>query len=66
MKSTSKPDRSAKSGQFVLSSKRGEKISAVEGLRLSDRMGKTVKQVAGSMLSGDQRRTLVKETLRKK
>lgn len=67
MKDKHSATRSAKSGQFVLTSKRGEKISAVEGLKLSDRMGAVVRQAAsGHFLSSDERRTLVKDTMRKK
>lgn len=65
-KRSSQIARSAKSGQFVLTSKRGEKFSAVEGLRLSERMGKVVQHASARVMSGDERRALVKETLRKK
>jgi hypothetical protein len=58
--------RSAKTGQFVLTSKRGEKFGAVEGLRLSERMDKVVKHASTRVMSGDERRALVKETLHKK
>lgn len=58
--------RDVKSGQFVLSSKRGERISAVEGLQLSARMRHVIVTTASRGLSGDERRTLIKEQIRKK
>lgn len=58
--------RAVKSGRFVLTSERGEKISAVEGLTLSPRMAATLRQAAAQGLSGDERRALVLETLRRK
>lgn len=61
-----KTGRSAKSGRFVLTSSRGEKISAVEGLKLSPRMGEILKHSASRGLSGDERRALIKEKVRKK
>lgn len=67
MKDKSHTARSVKSGQYVLTSKRGEKFSAVEGLKLSGRMATVVRAAStGRQLSSDERRTLVKETLRKK
>jgi hypothetical protein len=65
-KRSSQIARSAKTGQFVLTSKRGEKFSAVEGLKLSERMCKVVQHASTRVMSGDERRALVKETLRKK
>ncbi|MEP6566960.1 MAG: hypothetical protein ABJB10_17640 [Mesorhizobium sp.] len=61
MKNGIKVVRSAKSGQFVLSSDRGEKISAVEGMKLSPRMGIILKESRERGLSGDERRTLIRE-----
>ncbi|MEO4000428.1 hypothetical protein [Mesorhizobium sp. CAU 1732] len=58
--------REAKSGRFVLTSKRGEKISAVEGLHLSERMSHVVRDASGKFLTSDERRSLIKETLRKR
>lgn len=58
--------RSVKTGRFVLSSSRGEKISAVEGMKLSPRMDTLLKTTAGRGLSGDERRALIKEQVRKK
>jgi len=58
--------RAVQSGRFVLTSERGEKISAVEGLTLSPRMAATLRQGAAQGLSGDERRALVLETLRRK
>ncbi len=56
----------AKAGRFVLTSERGEKISAVEGLKASARVRETVQAAAGRSLSGEARRSLVMESLRKK
>ena len=56
----------AKTGSFVLGSKLGAKISAVEGMKLTKRMEGVVRQASGRSLSGDERRTMVKEALRKK
>lgn len=61
MKNGIKVVHSAKSGQFVLSSDRGEKISAVEGMKLSPRMHTLLKDSRERGLSGDERRTLIRE-----
>lgn len=58
--------REVKSGQFVLSSKRGERISAVEGMHLTPRMRDVISTTASRGMSGDERRTLIKEQIRKK
>lgn len=58
--------RSAKSGNYVLTQSKGESISAVEGLSLTPRMRTTVQAASGRFLTSEQRRDLVKETLRKK
>jgi len=59
--------RSAKSGQFVLRSDRGEKISAVEGMKLSERMSTILSESRERGLNGDERRALIREqALRKK
>ncbi|TPK67546.1 hypothetical protein FJ930_23155 [Mesorhizobium sp. B2-4-15] len=63
---TSRPGHSAKTGQFVLTRARGEKISAVEGMKLSPRMSEVLSQGARHGLSGDERRSLIKEEIRKK
>jgi hypothetical protein len=57
------PDRI---GSFVLSSRRGEKISAVEGMVLSSRMRKILSESRESGLTGDERRALVKQQVSKK
>lgn len=54
--------RSAKTGRFVLTRSRGEKISAVEGMKLSDRM----EHILNRNVSGDERRSLIKEQARRK
>lgn len=59
-------NRSVRSGQFVLTKAKGEAISAVEGLSLSGRMRTTISSADGRLLSPEQRRALIKETLRKK
>ncbi|HVV71633.1 MAG TPA: hypothetical protein VHI52_09070 [Verrucomicrobiae bacterium] len=65
MKKQSSPVRRAsKSGRFVLTSNCGEKISAVEGMKLSPRMDLVLKQSAHR--TGDERRALIRETVRKK
>lgn len=58
--------RSAKTGQFVLTTKRGEKFSAVEGLKTTPRVAATVKAMAATSLSSADRRAQVKDALRKK
>lgn len=58
--------RAARTGQFILTSARGEKISAVEGLTLSGRMTAALNQGAAQGLSGDERRAMVLEALRRK
>lgn len=57
--------RAVQSGRFVLTSELGDKISAVEGLTLSPRMAAILRQGAAQGLSGDERRALVLETLRR-
>jgi hypothetical protein len=66
MKNSLKSDRTAKNGQYVLTSGRGAKISAVEGMKLSSRMGHILEQSSRHGLSGDERRKLIKEQPRKK
>jgi hypothetical protein len=66
MKNGIKVVRSAKRGQFVLSSDRGEKISAVEGMKLSPRMSTILKESRERGLSGDERRTLIREQAHRK
>ncbi|TIU25983.1 MAG: hypothetical protein E5W38_28130 [Mesorhizobium sp.] len=58
--------RSTQGGQFILTSDRGEKISAVEGLRLSHRMAAILREGRARDLSGDERRTLIKEQASRK
>lgn len=53
-------------GHFVLTRARGEKISAVEGLKLSPRMAQILNHSMRQGLSGDERRSLIKEEIRKK
>jgi hypothetical protein len=66
MKNSPKPDHSVKTGQYVLTSGRGAKISAVEGMKLSSRMGYILEQSSQRGLRGDERRKLIKEQARKK
>jgi hypothetical protein len=63
---SSKVVRSTKNGQFILSSGRGEKISAVEGMKLSHRMGDILRESRERGLSGDERRTLIREQAHRK
>lgn len=58
--------RAARTGQFILTSARGEKISAVEGMALSGRMAAALNQGTAQGLSGDERRAMVLEALRRK
>lgn len=60
--STSRMQRSAKTGRFVLTRSRGEKISAVEGMKLTERMERILDRSA----SGDERRSLIREQARRK
>ncbi|MDX8531365.1 hypothetical protein RFM41_04000 [Mesorhizobium sp. VK25A] len=57
---------SGQNSQFVLTSDRGEKISAVEGLKLSRRMAKILKESRARGLTGDERRALIKEQASRK
>lgn len=58
--------RSAKNGQFVLTRRSGEAISAVEGLEVSPRMASMFREMDSSGLSREERRAHIKETFRKK
>ena len=53
--------RTAKTEEFVLSSRKGERISAVEGMKISPRMAAILDESLERGLSGDERRTLVKK-----
>lgn len=66
MKKPINSTRSAKTGQFVLSSRKGEKISAVEGMKLSSRMGKILTEGRARGLSGDEQRALIMRQVAKK
>ncbi|OWK19603.1 hypothetical protein AJ88_40675 [Mesorhizobium amorphae CCBAU 01583] len=67
MKKSTATARSATSARFVLSSGRGEKISAVEGMKLSPRMSTILTESRERGLSGEERRALIREqVLRKK
>jgi len=66
MKKSINGARSAKNGHFVLSSRKGEKISAVEGMKLSSRMGMILTESRARGLSGDEQRTLIKKQVSKK
>ncbi|MER8866891.1 hypothetical protein NKI19_24825 [Mesorhizobium sp. M0751] len=63
MKKTTTVARKAKTGQFTLSSRKGEKISAVEGMKLSPRMGAILKESRERGLSSDEQRRLVKKQI---
>ena len=58
--------RTAQTGEFVLSRRKGERISAVEGMKLSPRMAAIPDESRERGLSGDERRTLVKERISRK
>ncbi|MER8746812.1 hypothetical protein NKH54_27695 [Mesorhizobium sp. M1004] len=66
MKKSTSSHRPTQNGQFVLTSGRGEKISAVEGLKLSQRMGIILKESRERGLSGDERRALIKDQVTRK
>jgi hypothetical protein len=66
MKKTTAIIRAAKTEQFILSSRRGERISAVEGMKLSPRMAAILDESRERGLSGDERRMLVKKQISKK
>ena len=59
--STPRNPRSSKTGRFVLSSDRAEKISAVEGMHLSERMRAVLERSSREGLSGDERRALIRK-----
>ena len=58
--------RLAQNGQFILNSGRGEKISAVEGMKLSPRMGNILRESRERGLNGDERRALIREQAHRK
>lgn len=66
MKNKVATSRPRKTGQFVLTRDRGEKISAVEGLKLSPRMRAILRDSDAKGLSGDERRALILKQLRLK
>ncbi|MDG4883817.1 type II toxin-antitoxin system RelB/DinJ family antitoxin [Mesorhizobium sp. WSM4884] len=61
MKNKVVASRQSRAGKFVLTRDKGEKICAVEGLKLSPRMGAALKEGDAKGLSGDERRALIKE-----
>ena len=56
--------RPAKSSGFVLTRATGEAISAVEGMKLTERMRRLLDDTEG--LSGDERRSLIRDLVRRK
>ncbi|RRI05931.1 hypothetical protein EH240_05200 [Mesorhizobium tamadayense] len=66
MKNSPTANRSSKIGKFILTSDKGEKISAVEGLKLSQRMSTILRESRARGLSGDERRKLIKEQAHRK
>lgn len=58
--------RSAKTGHFVLDSARGEQISAVEGLKLSGRMQRILRDSASGKFTGEEARAMIKAEVRKR
>ncbi|MGX8008634.1 hypothetical protein ACVDG8_006190 [Mesorhizobium sp. ORM8.1] len=66
MKNKAAANRLSKTGQFVLTSDKGKKISAVEGLELSPRMGAILSDSRAKGLSGDERRALILKQARLK
>jgi hypothetical protein len=57
------PARGTTKSSWTLTSTRGERISAVEGMKLTPRMATALAESRGK--TGDERRTLVKEQLAK-
>jgi hypothetical protein len=57
------PARGTTKNSWSLTSARGERISAVEGMKLTQRMATALAKSRGK--TGDERRTLVKEQLAK-
>ena len=66
MKKSNMIVRSGQNGQFILTSDKGEKISAVEGLKLSRRMATLLTESRARGLTGDERRALIKEQASRK
>jgi hypothetical protein len=66
MKKATDIARATQTGEFVLSRRKGERISAVEGMKLSPRMAAILDESRERGLSGDERRTLVKEQISSK
>jgi hypothetical protein len=60
--STARLKRSSKSGRFALTRAQGEKISAVEGMKLTGRM----KRILDLPVTDDERRSLIKAQVRGK
>lgn len=50
---------------FVLNRERAEKISAIEGMVLSERMRAILDSADRECLGGDERRSLIREEVRK-
>lgn len=65
-KSPPRVHRSAATGRFVLNTDRAEKISAVEGMKLSGRMAAIVRNSDSGKFTGAEKRILIKEQFRKK
>ncbi len=58
--------RTAKTEEFVLGSRKGERISTVEGMKLPPRMAAILDESRERGLSSDERRTSVKKQISKK
>lgn len=58
--------RSVRNGRFVLGSGKGEKIGAVEGMKLSPRMATVLRESRVRGMSGDEQRALIKEQVNRR
>jgi len=59
--STSRKAPNAPLERFVLNRSRGEKISAVEGMRLTERMKRVLDRGANAGLSGEELRSTIRK-----
>lgn len=63
MSKTSATRRAGTTTRFLLNMDRGEKITAVEGLRLTERMRHLVLDPRTETLTSEERRAIVKDAL---
>ena len=58
--------RPPRSSGFVLTRERGERISAVEGMTLTQRMAEVLERGAREGLSGEETRALIRQAARRR